>query len=94
MYILLMLSGKPGWWLILLFVPVVSIVFYLLAMLALAGKFGRGAGFGIGLWLCRCSSSLSLPLVVRSMRGKEHAYVVGEIAVAFVQVYRINYIQF
>jgi len=51
MYILLILSGKPGWWLILLFVPVVSIVFYLLAMLALAQKFGRGAGFGIGLWL-------------------------------------------
>jgi hypothetical protein len=51
MYILFIISGKPGWWLILMFVPVVSIVFYLLAMLTLAQKFGRGALFGIGLWL-------------------------------------------
>ena len=49
MYILLIISGKPGWWLLLLFIPVVSIVFYLLAMLTLAEKFGRGALFGVGL---------------------------------------------
>lgn len=49
MYVLMEISGKPGWWLVLLFIPVVGFVFYLLAMLALAEKFGRGALFGIGL---------------------------------------------
>ncbi len=48
-YILMKISGNPGWWVILLFIPVVGIVFNLLAMLALAGKFGRGALFGVGL---------------------------------------------
>lgn len=50
-YILLIISGVPGWWLILLFIPVVGFVFWLLAMLALAQKFGRGALFGVGLCL-------------------------------------------
>jgi hypothetical protein len=50
-YILLIIAGKPGWWLLLLLVPVVNVVFYLLAMLSLAEKFGKGALFGIGLWL-------------------------------------------
>jgi hypothetical protein len=50
-YILLMISGVPGWWLILLFIPVVGLVVHLLVMLALAGKFGKGALFGIGLFL-------------------------------------------
>jgi uncharacterized protein DUF5684 len=49
MYILMQVSGKPGWWLLLLFIPFVGTVFYLLAMLALAEKFGRGALFGLGL---------------------------------------------
>lgn len=44
-------SGCPGWWVVLLFIPIVNIVFLLLAMLSLAVKFGRGALFGIGLWL-------------------------------------------
>lgn len=44
-----MSNGKPGLWLLLLFIPFVGIVFYLLAMLALAERFGRGAGFGVGL---------------------------------------------
>ncbi len=50
-YILLVMSDKPGWWLLLLFIPFVGFVFYLLAMLDLAKKFGKGAGFGIGLSL-------------------------------------------
>ncbi|ABQ24402.1 DUF5684 domain-containing protein [Geotalea uraniireducens] len=50
MYVLMEISGKPGWWLVLLFIPVVGFVFLLLAMLALAEKFGRGALFGLGLF--------------------------------------------
>jgi len=51
MYILLLISGVPGWWLIMLFIPLVGLVFHLLAMLALAKKFGKGTLFGIGLFL-------------------------------------------
>lgn len=49
-YILLMISGVPGWWLIMFFIPFVGIVFSILLMLALAKKFGKGALFGIGLF--------------------------------------------
>jgi len=48
-YILYVIAGVPGWWLILLLIPLVGLVFYLLAMLALAKKFGKGTLFGIGL---------------------------------------------
>ncbi|MRR54999.1 MAG: hypothetical protein EG822_10885 [Deltaproteobacteria bacterium] len=50
-YILLLISGVPGWWLILLLIPLVGLVFHLLAMLALAKKFGKGTLFGIGLFI-------------------------------------------
>jgi uncharacterized protein DUF5684 len=49
MYVLMAIAGKPGWWFVLLLIPLVGTVFYLLAMLALAERFGRGALFGIGL---------------------------------------------
>jgi len=49
MYVLMEISGKPGWWMFLLFVPLVGIVIYLFAMLSLAKKFGRSELFGVGL---------------------------------------------
>ena len=49
MYVLMLVCEKPGWWFILLFIPLVGTVFYLLAMLALAERFGRGPLFGVGL---------------------------------------------
>jgi hypothetical protein len=51
MYILMEISGKPGWWLSLLFIPLVGVVIYLLAMLSLAKKFGRSELFGVGIFL-------------------------------------------
>ncbi len=50
-YVLMEVSGCPGWWVVLMFIPIVNMVFFLLAMLSLAGKFGKGALFGVGLWL-------------------------------------------
>jgi hypothetical protein len=41
----LRVCGKPGWWIILLIIPLVNIIISLLASL------GKGTGFGIGLWL-------------------------------------------
>lgn len=51
MYVLMQIAGKPGWWAFLTLIPVVGAIAYLLAMLELAEKFGRGALFGVGLVL-------------------------------------------
>jgi hypothetical protein len=48
-YILLKVSDKPGWWLLLMFVPGVNIVCSILASISLAERFGRSTGFGVGL---------------------------------------------
>jgi hypothetical protein len=43
------LGGKPMWWILLLFIPVVNIVIYILAMIGLSKNFGRGGGTAAGL---------------------------------------------
>jgi ABC-type sulfate transport system permease subunit len=48
-YVLLEVAGKPGWWLVLLLIPIVNIVFAILALVALAQRFGQGGGFAVGL---------------------------------------------
>ncbi|WP_183360538.1 DUF5684 domain-containing protein [Geomonas limicola] len=50
-YIMMRISGKPGWWFILLLIPVIGLAINLLAMLALAEKFDRSPAFGVGLLL-------------------------------------------
>lgn len=47
----LRVCGKPGWWFILLLIPIVNIIITLIASLGMAKNFGKSAGFGIGLWL-------------------------------------------
>jgi Family of unknown function (DUF5684) len=41
--------GRPGWWALLLFIPVVNIVFSLIECFDLARVFGKGAGYALGL---------------------------------------------
>jgi hypothetical protein len=43
------MAGKPGWWLILWFLPFVNLVVWLLVCLALAEKFGKGVEYGLGI---------------------------------------------
>ncbi len=43
------IAGKPLWWIILLFIPVVNIVVSILIMIGMAKNFGRGTGTVIGL---------------------------------------------
>lgn len=45
------LVGRPQWWAILLYVPIVNYVIMLLLSLDIAKSYGRSTGFGIGLWL-------------------------------------------
>lgn len=45
------IAGKPVWWVILFFVPLVNIIVPFVVLIEFAKKFGRSAGFGIGLAL-------------------------------------------
>lgn len=68
-YILCLIAGKPGWWVILFFIPIVSIIMSLLVSLDVAKNFGKGAGYGIGLWL--------LPFVFYPILGFGDAQYIG-----------------
>ena len=55
--------GRPGWWVLLLFIPVVNIVISLVECFDLARVFGKGIGHALGLiflgpifamWLAFC----------------------------------------
>ncbi len=50
-YILLKIAGRPWWWLILYFIPIVSLVIWVVVSVDIAKAFGKGTGFGIGLAL-------------------------------------------
>ena len=49
LYILLQIAGKPGWWLLLMFVPLINVVINIITNVEIAKNFGKETGFGIGL---------------------------------------------
>ena len=49
-YIFLKIVGKPGWWLILVLIPLVNIPILIIVSIALAKSFSKGVGFGLGLF--------------------------------------------
>ena len=51
MYVMLTIVGKPGWWLLLFFIPLVNLVIGIIVTLELAKRFGKGGGFAVGLIL-------------------------------------------
>ncbi len=48
-YILTKIAGRPGWWLLLMLIPIVSLIIMIIVMMDIAKAFGRGAGTGLGL---------------------------------------------
>jgi hypothetical protein len=50
-YLMCKIVGRPGWWLVLLLIPIVNIVISLIVAIDLAKSFSKGSGFGVGLWL-------------------------------------------
>tara|TARA_A100001391_G_scaffold152039_2_gene109852 strand:+ start:2116 stop:2511 length:396 start_codon:yes stop_codon:yes gene_type:complete len=50
-YILCKIVGRPGWWVILMLIPIVSLVIAIILMIDLAKSFGRGTGTAVGLIL-------------------------------------------
>jgi hypothetical protein len=50
-YIWCKISGRPGWWVLLLLIPFVNFIIAIILCIDMAKSFGKGAGFGIGLAL-------------------------------------------
>jgi len=51
MYVLLKIVGKPGWWLVLMIIPLVNYVFIIWTYNMLSKSFGKDEGFTVGLVL-------------------------------------------
>lgn len=47
--LMLEIAGRPIWWIILLFIPCVSIIVAIIIAIDIAKNFGKGVGFGLGL---------------------------------------------
>jgi hypothetical protein len=50
-YVILKIVGRPGWWLILYFIPIVNLIITIIVMLDLAKSYGKTIGFAVGLIL-------------------------------------------
>ena len=48
-YVWCKIVGRPGWWVILLFIPIVNFIIGIILSLDLAKSYGKGIGFGIGI---------------------------------------------
>ena len=53
-YILLKIAGRPGWWLLLYFIPAVNIVIAIIVAIDIAKAFGQSALFGFFLLFLLC----------------------------------------
>jgi hypothetical protein len=47
--VLLEMAGKPIWWLLLFFIPIVSLIVYIMVLVDVSRAFGKGALYGVGL---------------------------------------------
>jgi hypothetical protein len=50
-YIICKIANRPGWWLILFFIPLVNIVMAIIVYHDISKAFGHGGGFTVGLVL-------------------------------------------
>jgi uncharacterized protein DUF5684 len=49
--VLLDIAGRPLWWILLFFIPIVNFIVAIVIGIDVAKNFGKGAGFGLGLAL-------------------------------------------
>ncbi len=47
--VLLEITGKPIWWFILMLIPLVNLIVFIIVLVELARRFGKGVGYAIGL---------------------------------------------
>ena len=50
-YLMIKICSRPGWWLLLFFIPLVNFIIAIILCIDLAKAFGKGAGFAVGLIL-------------------------------------------
>ena len=48
-YVMCKIAGKPGWWFLLLLIPLVNIVIAILIVAGVARGFGKGIGYMLGM---------------------------------------------
>jgi hypothetical protein len=48
-YVMMKIAGRPGWWVLLLFIPLVNLAIAIIVAIDIAKAFGQGAAFGIVL---------------------------------------------
>jgi uncharacterized membrane protein YhaH (DUF805 family) len=53
-YIMLKIAGRPGWWLLLFFIPLVNLIIQIVVAIDIAKAFGQGAAFGFFLNFLLC----------------------------------------
>jgi hypothetical protein len=49
LYVLCKIAGRPGWWLLLMLIPIVNFIIIIVLCIDIAKSFGNGVGFGLGL---------------------------------------------
>jgi Family of unknown function (DUF5684) len=49
LYLLCKIAGRPGWWFLLFFIPLVNLIIMIIVFIDVAKNFGKGLGFGLGL---------------------------------------------
>ncbi|UBM62183.1 DUF5684 domain-containing protein [Candidatus Sulfidibacterium hydrothermale] len=69
LYFLLKIVGKPGWWLIWMFVPFANLVVAIWVTNLLSKSFGKGVAFTLGLLL--------LPVIFYAILGFGDAEYIG-----------------
>ena len=49
MFLMCKIAGRPGWWVILLLIPVVNFIIAIILCIDIAKNFGKGALYGLGI---------------------------------------------
>ena len=49
MVVMLQIIGRPIWWIVLFFIPLVNVIVGIMCILDFAKSFGKGTGFAVGL---------------------------------------------
>jgi hypothetical protein len=69
LYVLCKIAGRPGWWAVLLFIPLINVFIYILVLYDLSDSFGHGVGYALGLLLLPFVFALIIGLGSSEYRG-------------------------
>lgn len=81
-YVMLKFVGKPGWWLVLFFIPLVNYIFVIWTMNMLSKSFGKSEGFTVGLVLL---SFIFIPILAFGSAKYQGPYGDEEAFIAYQQ---------